>query len=303
VGYSVSARGALAPARLAVLGCLGLVGRPLTGQQIQPSPLIIALPASPRFAGLGGASVAVNGDASSVFSNPTGLATIKHVAVEGAVLGFADGSLEAMGAGAVRIAQFDVGGGARYLKYRDTASVRDNVVGTGSVVFRRGLIAIGASGKYVSLVDTTGALAASLTSDFGLQFAFFDIMSVAAAVQNVGNSHVSGGGLDLPTSGHLGLLLNFVDPQETFRLMATVEEVWTNGESPRTLVGLEGGVVLHGLGLVVRGGLGAGAQGSGIEEEAFGASLIVGRVKLDYSYQHRSSYGGNEQGLGLRLTL
>jgi len=277
---------------------------PLGAQQSTPQiPVILGLPASARFSGLGGASVAVNGDAGSVFSNPTGLATMKHAAVEGAFQYFPDGSYEVMGSGAARLLQFNVGGGFHYLRFTDTSAVKDNLQWIGSGVYRFGLIAIGASVKYVSLEDSTGLIQRSLTEDAGIQLAFFDIMALAVAVQNIGNSTLSGTGLDLPTSTHVGLSFNFVDPQETARLLATVEAVWTERNPTRVLFGVEGGVVIHGVGIVARGGLGPQAPGTGLAGGAFGAGLVLGRLRFDYSYQKSNIKGSSLQGLGLRFTL
>ncbi|HMV31760.1 MAG TPA: hypothetical protein PKA50_06515, partial [Gemmatimonadales bacterium] len=84
----------------------------LAGQAQAPlAPLILTLPISVRSAGLGGASVALNGDASATFLNPAGLATIRNIAIEGAAQRYPDGTLEGFAAGGFRFLQFDFGGG------------------------------------------------------------------------------------------------------------------------------------------------------------------------------------------------
>ena len=145
--------------------CLLLPGGLGAQGQAPLAPLILTLPISVRSAGLGGASVALNGDASATFLNPAGLATIQHIAVEGAVQRYPDGSLEGFAAGAFRILQFDLGGGVHYLRLSDTSAVADNLQWTGSAVYRFGLVALGSTLRYVSLEDSAGAVRRSAALD------------------------------------------------------------------------------------------------------------------------------------------
>ena len=62
----------------------GAVVPALSAQAGRPYPVVLVLPASVRFAGLGGAGVPVIGDAGSVFVNPAGLAAVPHLGIEGA---------------------------------------------------------------------------------------------------------------------------------------------------------------------------------------------------------------------------
>ncbi|MGH7658422.1 MAG: hypothetical protein ACREL6_09315, partial [Gemmatimonadales bacterium] len=230
-------------------------------------PVILSLPTSVRQAGLAGANVAVIGDAGSVFSNPAGLAIVKRLSIETAFSYYPDRTVQTAGAAALRVGPFDFGVGANYLRFSDTSSVRDNLVWVGSMVYRKGLIAIGGTAKYVSLEDTTGRISRAITSDAGLAIAVFDISALAFSIQNISNDAISGAPLLLPTQYHLGFTQNFSDPQTTLRLMGTVEVVWTGKQARRTLLGFESGVVLGGVGLVAR--VGYGAQPALSEQKRF----------------------------------
>jgi hypothetical protein len=264
---------------------------------------VITLPASARYAALGGAGTALNGDAGAVFSNPAGLATIKHAAIEAAFQRYPDGTLETMGAGAVRLLQFDLGGGYHYVKFTDTSAVRDNVEWVGSLVYRFGAIALGSSAKYVSLEDSSSQVSRALTADVGLELAVFDILALGVSVHNLGDHRISGSPLRLPNSTNFGFTFNFVDPQSNARLLGTVEAVWAEGQPRRTVVGLEAGAVFYGVGVVVRGGYGEQAAGSGHKKASFGGGVVLGRLGVDYAYQQRTTLGDQVHRIGARWTL
>jgi hypothetical protein len=275
---------------------------PVAGQGA-PAPLILTLPVSVRAAGLGGIGVALSGDASSTFLNPAGLATIRNIAIEAAGQRYPDGSVEGMAAGALRLFQFDLGGGIHYLRFSDTSSVKDNLQWTASGVYRYGLIALGGTLKYVSLEDSAGATRRAATTDAGLGIHIFDIMTLAFAVRNIGSWRVTGGPLQLPVSKHLGFAFNFVDPQETARLLATMEVVWTDRADRRTVLGLEAGAVVGQVGLVGRIGYGAQPQGAGQKDVSVGGGLVLSRVGIDYAWQRRTKLGRQVHRLGVRFTL
>lgn len=289
--------------RVLTLAVLLLLGAASTEAQTAPSPIILSLPVTVRSAGLGGAGVALSGDAGSVFLNPAGLATIRHAAVEGALQRYPDGTAEGMVAGAFRFLQFDFGGGIHYLRFNSKSPVTDNFVWSGAAVYRLGLFALGSSLKYVSLEDSTGHIRRSATMDAGLGIHVFDIMTLAFSVRNIGDWEVTGGPLELPISKHAAFAFNFVDPQLTARLLATVEVVWTERADRRTILGLEGGAVLGKVGLVGRLGYGAQPEGSGQEDFSFGGGLVLSRFNIDYAWQKRSSLGDHVHRFGLRFTL
>ena len=290
--------------RLALLAAgvgLSLAPRPLGGQTAPP-PLILRLPASVRSAGLAGAGTAVVGFAGSVFVNPSGIATIGSLSAEGTYARHPDRSTHTTGALAVRLGQFDFGVGYGRLRLRDTAAVRANDLWIGSIVYRFGLTAFGASLKHVSVKDSAGAVHESVTSDAAVTVAFFDIAALALSVQNLGRDALSGASLTLPTTTHLGFTLNFVDPQSTVRLLGTVEAIWTEGEPRRTVWGLESGVVLAGVGIAGRLGHGGQPVGSGQSKWAYGAGLVLGRFHLDWAHQAESIFGGGVHRFGARWT-
>lgn len=286
--------------RLAGLGWVLVAGPPLAAQQAPP--FILGLPASVRSAGMAGAGVAVIGDAGALFRNPAGLATIKYLSVEGAYHRYPDRTAHAAGALAVRLRQLNLGFGASYLRFSDTASVRENIAGVGTLVYRYALFALGASAKYLQVEDSAGALRRAGTADLGLAIAIFDISALGFSVQNIVNERISGARLALPTSYRLGFMLNFVDPQTAARLLGTIEQVWTDGAPGRTLAALEAGVVVSGVGLVARIGYGGQPAGSNQNRLAYGGSVVLGRLGLDYAYQKRSGLGGRVHRVGLRWT-
>ena len=285
---------------LAALGGPTLAS-PLVAQA--PSPVVTELPPSTRSAALAGAGVALVGDAGSVFINPSGLATIKVLSLEGAYSPMAGGADLWQGAGAFRLGQFNLGAGAAYFQMPDTSAYADNVTWVGAADYRFGMLSLGAAGRYVSVTDRNGQVNRSFTTDAGVTIAVFDIMALAVAVQSIGNEQLSGLGVDLPTSTHLGYTLNFVDPQGSTRLLATIEWVWTEGAANRFLVGVEGGGVLKGgVGIVGRVGYGPAPLAPDSQRWTFGGGLVLGRLGLDYAYQAQNAFGTAVHAFGLRLT-
>lgn len=280
----------------------GSVAPALRAQAGRPYPVVLVLPASVRFAGLGGAGVPVIGDAGSVFVNPAGLAAVPHLSVEGAYDRYAGTATQSMAAVAFRAGQFDLGAGVHRVTFGDTAATRDNLVYAGTGVYRFGLIALGGSVKYVSVTDSAHQTSSAVTGDLGTTIAFFDILALAVSVQNIGQHVLANGGLDLPTTTHAGVTFNFVDPQGTFRLRGVLESVWSERESRRTVIGAEAGVSLGGMTLTARAGFGAQPAGSGASEQSFGASIGLRRIKLDWAYQRRTVLGSDVERIGFRWT-
>lgn len=285
---------------LALAAVAAALTAPLDAQA--PASVVNVLPPSTRSAAMAGVGVALVGDAGSVFINPSGLATIKVLSLEGAFSPMPAGATLWQGAGAFRVGQFNLGAGAAYLLLPDTSAYADNVTWVGSADYRYGLLALGLSGRYVSVTDTSGQVNRAFTTDAGFTLAVFDIMALAVSVQNIGNNRISGLGVELPTATHFGYLLNFVDPQGTGRLLGTIEWVWTEGQSTRFLVGVEGGAVVKGVGVVLRTGYGPPPLGPGGGRWTVGGGLVLGRLGLDYSYQAKNLFGDAVHSFGLRLT-
>jgi len=65
--------------------------------------------------------------------------------------------------------------------------------------------------------------------DVGMAIAVFDIMAIGVSVQNLGGD--MGNGALLPRRTRAGLTLNYTDPQGTFRLLTTLEGMWTRNRS------------------------------------------------------------------------
>jgi hypothetical protein len=216
---------------------------------------------------------------------------------------YGNGTWETMGAGGFRVLQFDFGGGYHYMRFGDSSATRDNLSWVGSAVYRFGIIALGSSLRYVSEEDSAGAVRRSGAMDGGLGIYLFDIATVAFAVRNIGHWGVTGQVLDLPLSSRLGFTFNFVDPQETARVLATMEVAWTEGEPRRTMLGVEAGAVIGEVGLVARAGYGATPEEPSHKHLSLGGGLVLTRVTIDYAWQPDASFGGDAHRLGLRFTL
>ncbi len=245
------------------------------------------------------------GDAGSVFTNPTGLAIVRHAALEARYGRLAPGVEDVGAAAGVRLGQFNFGFGATVLE-EDPRAGQPRLTSrlwAASLVYRFGMFALGATGKYVSVPDSAGREVASTMADFGGTLAFFDIMALSLVVQNVLPSVRDGGGVELPVRTRLGFTFNFVDPQSTGRLMGTVEVVWSDREARRTILAGEAGLVFHGVGLVGRIGYGAQSSWARGAKTSYGASLVLWQVNLDYAFQADAAFGEDVHRLGLRWAL
>jgi hypothetical protein len=212
-----------------------------------------------------------------------------------------------------RIRQFDLGIGGRYFDLGDdptqyvgpgapAGSDSREVLGVGSLVYRYGLIALGVSGRYtrrsVDSVHVRG-----FSGDIGLTIAFFDIMALAASVQNLGGNWRSTSALPMPRLTRVGFTMNYVDPQETYRLLSTVEVQWPEGRGARGVFGVEGGIVVEGVGILARAGYGGEAPGLPNSKFSFGGSVAFGVLDLDYAYRSSDLFEEPAHHFGLRLTL
>lgn len=296
-------RGLISGVRLGFGIILLVTAAPLAGQT-RPTPAILGYPANVRAAGLAGAGVAMIGYAGSVFNNPSGLAPIRSLSLEGTIARLPDRSTYTMGSAALRVGAFNVGGGYQYLRLPARGPIVDNLTWVGTGVYRRGGIALGSSAKYLSLEDSAGAVTRSMTTDAGLTVAMFDIAALAIGVRNLGDWSVSNGGLDLPRSWHLGFSFNLLDTYSNGRLLATIETVWEQNQARRTVLGLEAGAVFYGLGVVARIGHGGqpGDIGGTLSKTAYGGSILLGKALIDYAYQQRSPLGRNVHLFGVRWT-
>ncbi len=266
--------------------------------------VLTSLPGSTRSAGLGGAGAALVGDAGALFANPAGLATIRHVAVEGSYEPYLAGTVYSTVALAVRLGRLTWGAGAQALDYgSEQIIVPDSSTGgrrgmpTGgtftaadliavsSFVYRRGLIALGVSGKYARQ-QIGGYAADAWAGDAGLAIAVFDI----------------GNGARLPRRSRAGVTLNYVDPQGTMRLLSTLEGQWVAGQPALLVTGIEGGVVTGGVGLVGRLGYATRSPTSDASRFTVGGGVELGRLHFDYAYQGFDVLGGGTHRVGLRWT-
>jgi len=277
---------------------------------------LASLPGSTRSAGLGGAGVALVGDAGALFANPAGLATIRHVAVEGSYEPYLAGTVFSTAAVALRQGRLLWGLGAQALDYgTEAVIVPDSASGgrrgtpTGgvfsaadllavsSLVYRHGLIALGVSGKYARQ-QIGGYSADAWAGDAGLAIAVFDIFALGASVQNIGGDF--GGGARLPRRTRVGATMNYVDPQGSYRLLSTLEGQWERGQHAMLVTGLEAGVVTGGVGLVGRLGYATRPPSSDASRLSVGAGVELGRLHFDYAYQGFDLLGGGTHRIGVR---
>jgi hypothetical protein len=270
--------------------------------QAEPYPLVVGLPATARYAGLANAGVAVHGDAGALFVNPAGIATVRHAGIEATYHVSGSQGIEATAAGAIRFKQFTFGGGTHYLRLDPSSPNADNLMTMGTAVFRYAIIAVGASGKYISVEDTTGDVRRSASGDVGVLIALFDLVAVGASFQNVGQKTLSGDGLALPHSSHLGLVFNFTDPQETWVARIIWEKVWIEDLESRSKIAAEVGGQVGGAFLTLRAGTGERNPATDQSDSAVGASVGFRRFAIDYAYQRRTALGGDVQRFGLRFT-
>jgi hypothetical protein len=280
---------------------------------LPPPPYVLTLPASVRSVGMSGAGVALVGDAGAVFSNPAALATIRHVALEGGYRSAPGGARLVTGALGWRLSQFDLGIGGRYFDLgtdpsqyvgpeAPAGSNAREALGVASLVYRYGLLAFGVSGRYARRsIDSVHVRGYS--GDAGLALALFDIMALAFSVQNVGGNWRQSSALEMPRLTRLGFTMNYVDPQESFRLLSTVEVQWPDGRSARFVAGVEAGIVIEGVGVVGRVGYGGESPGLPNAKFSWGGTVNIGSFKVDYAYRDRDLFDEPAHHFGIRLTL
>lgn len=276
----------------AALGALLLLGASASAQV----PTIEGVPASVRSVGLGGAGAAIVGDASAVFTNPAGLATIRHLALEGSYAPMSGGAALSMAAVALRVGRFDWGAGAQTFTTPGPLNQDDAVVAS-SLVYRHGLLAFGVTGKYAHGPGTpaTGEWA----GDAGAALAVFDLFALGVSVQNIGGDSARG---VLPRRVRAGFTMNYVDPEGAFRLLTTLESQWLAGHRAELVQGLEAGIVLGGIVLEGRVAYGTAVMAPGVSKVSVGGGVEVGRFHLDYAHRPVDQAGDAEHRFGIRWT-
>lgn len=305
--------GAGRAAVLAVVAALQPMDVVAQASGLPRQPVVLYLPPTVRSSALNGAAAALVGDAGAVFANPAGLATIRHMAVEAAyrTLPTPDAFVGSV-AFAWRVRQFDLGVGARYADFGTQpetyvgpaaagVAARD-ALGAASLVYRFGMIAMGVTAKrFARRLDGEGERGTS--GDAGIAVAFFDIMALGFAVQNIGGNWHRGSRLDLPRLSRLGFTMNYTDPQESFQLRSVLEFQWPQAESARFVGGGEAGMVLAGLGVVGRVAYGSRSLLGGGADVTYGATVTMGRMDVDWAYRRADLLGRPAHQVGLRMRL
>ena len=291
------------------------------GAQATVGPQVLQNPATVRAAGLGGAGAALMGDAGAVFANPAGLALIHHLSMEAGYHGAPFDAYQASGALGIRLGQLDVGFGVQHFDFgSEPEIVPDPATGgitgiptggqvsareflaSGSLIYRIGLLAFGGTIKTVDqrVVDVRER---GVSGDLGVAIALFDLAAFGFAIQNVSGNWDGGSAMTLPRLTRFGFTLNFVDPQETYRLLSTIELQWPQAVSTRFIAGLEGGMVVRGVGVLARGAYGSRPADAAVSRFTTGLSVTLGGLAVDYAYTPTVLLGGGEQRIGLRLRL
>jgi hypothetical protein len=280
--------------------------------------ILTVLPGSTRSAALGGAGAALVGDAGALFANPAGIATIRHLSIEGSYEPYLSGSALSAAALALRVSRWTWGFGAQTLDYgSEPEVVPDPATGgrrgmtTGasfhpyealaatSLVYRRGFAALGVTAKYDRQQIGTEVRDA-WAGDIGLSIAVFDIMAAGVSIQNLGGD--LGDGALLPRRTRAGLTLNYTDPQGTYRLLTTLEGQWTRFRKAVLIQGVEGGIVTGGVGLIGRLGYATRPAVTDASRVTVGGGVVLGRLAMDYAFQAYDVLGGGTHRVGLRWT-
>lgn len=312
-------RTARRPVALIIAMALALAVRPsgrLTAQT--EGSILTLLPGSTRSAALGGAGAALVGDAAAIFANPAGIATIRHLSIEASYEPYLAGSAVSAAALALRVSRWTWGFGAQALDYGlepviipDPATGGRRGMATGasfhpyealaatSLVYRRGFVALGVTGKY-DRQQIGAAVSDAWAGDIGMALAVFDIMAVGVSLQNLGGD--LGDAALLPRRTRAGLTLNYTDPQGTYRLLTTLEAQWTRNRSAVLIQGLEGGIVTSGVGLVGRLGYATRPAVTDASRFTLGGGVVLGRLGMDYAFHSYDVLGGGTHRVGLRWT-
>src|SRR2546426_8169318 len=234
-------------------GAVGVVGvllpphpLPRLTAQTEGSVLTV-LPGSTRSAGLGGAGAALVGDAGAMFANPAGIATIRHLSLEGSYEPYLAGTAVSSAALALRVRRWTWGFGAQALDYgSEPVIVPDPATGgrrgmptgasfhpyealaTTSLVYRRGFAALGVTAKY-NRQQIGSDVSDAWAGDVGMAIAVFDIMAVGVSVQNLGGDLCNGA--VLPRRPRAGLAPNYTGPPGTHPRRPTLAGQWTRNRS------------------------------------------------------------------------
>jgi hypothetical protein len=256
-------------------------------------------------AALGGAYAGVAGDEGSVFVNPAGMAPVRPAVVCASWQQGLPGEQLVSAALVARKDRLSIGLGAMYLRLAHdgaavpapalgsstTAAAGYGALGVAALAYRRGVVSIAGSLKYVRQVADSGrapaASASGVTGDVGATVAIFDIMAVGATLQNIGGpvSATDGGRLSLPRLVRVGFTLNLVEPQGTFRMLTNTEYLAPAHGEAHWLFGLESGVIVSGYGVLARASYAAGRGGSDRRPAALGGELRLRGLRFEYAFQ------------------
>lgn len=266
------------------------------------------LSGSTRMAAMGGVGVAVLGDAASIFDNPAGIAPVRHVSLEASFEPYLAGTNYTAAAVAVRLGRFNWGIGGQTLDYGTEPVVVGgtptgetfhavDALGTTSLVYRRGIFALGGGATYARQSIGLEPMSA-WAGNVGLGIDVFEILEFGVSMLNLGGEFPDGSTLGRRTRA--GFTTNYVNPQATYHWLATIEGEWPDGAPAELLIGLEGGLGSRSVGVTGRVGYVTRSPTSAESRWSAGAGIRVGKVNVDYAYQAYDLIGGPTHRVGMR---
>ena len=301
--------------RLAALVALSATGvpAPVRAQGGARSALVLELPASARAVALAGAVGALGGDDAALFHNPAQLATLPRRAAGLSVQRYLASSTLGALAGGARLRAGVVALGVQTLSYGsvqelvpDPASGGERGVPTGASV-SAGELAVTAGyarsfGRFRAGLSGTAvhqrvaaASGSSVAAGVGLAWEPLPRATLGVAAQHLGHGvPLAGTRAPLPRTLRLGAAVHALD-RGPLALLVCGEVQQVVGDGARWAGGVEGSWQSPGRARIV-GRLGgvAGDAGAG-DPLAFGGSLVVGGLAIDYAYRGFDALGGTHR--------
>src|SRR6266702_354613 len=254
---------------------------------------ILQLTTAPRAAALGGALTAAGG-VTSIFANPAGAITVRHLEVQLGGQTLFEGSKAGSMALGIRARSVALALGIRYLDLGSVDEVVCNGCGGSGTP----------TGQQLSANEQAFALAGGAASfSAGVRARVSERLAVGASLQYVGGDvDVGGFGAPLPRTVRAGAELRPLGPShERLHLLVAVDYAAVRGAPGRVGGGVEVGLADPATQLLVVARLGLASRAGGDFETrpvTLGVGLKFRQVALDYAYAG-SELLGSQHRLGL----
>jgi hypothetical protein len=286
--------------RLVLLLSIGYPALTGSARGQEDIPVVVALPATAWATGFGNAGIALPGFAGSVYSNPAGLTSIRSVGFEAAWSRLSSDATYTLASIGARKQRWFVGlAGQRVTGPNESKPVGSSYAG--SLGFSKGMTAAGVTLRRVANTVPGQPQRSAVAADVGTILAVFDIAALGVVVENAIVDQHQDPGLKMPRVWRAGFSMNFLDTYSNGRLMGTIETAWAEGRRRATTIGVEGAMVVKGVGVLGRVGR-TGAVGSVPPQTSYGASVLIGRARIDYGYLETGPFGGRLREIGIRWT-